>query len=357
MDNNELKVQQEKSRIEELRRVMGTLPNQEPELQTKFLKGVEGITVDMVDWPTNPYKAMYIMATSCWGTKIDKWAETPPESRFEVVKAVLKRQALPLALEAFSLVFVIEGVSRACFDQMARTRIGAVFSAKGMRDNNWKGCNIRIPNALWPTKEEFNQFNSIIGTDPGILTDQDIYIRNKVENYENLIDQMLGVKQVYADIVDIGKGSWQAARTPLPLYVEYGYSAAYNFSSLLGVCSNRMKMCEMEDTVAVAWLMANEVSKRFPLLSSYLKPGCDQGRVCQYHKAYSMSEMFGCLFKECGRNPCLDSNEYSEFNETCTDSETLEQQLGIKIRSPKEWINFPHFEDLDERDKELFMQP
>lgn len=313
--------------INELRRVMGTLPDQSPEMSYKVIKGVEGIEVELIDYNVNPYKAMYVLATSCWGDKINKWDDTLPEHRFMVVKAVLEGNALPLALECANFTFAVEGPSRAAFDQIARTRIGAVFSAKGMRDNNWKGCAIRIPNALWNGSPLI--FNTILGL---------------VKN----------IKDTYANIVDIGKGSWQAARSVLPLYVVYGYSATYNFASLRGVCANRMKFCEMEDTVAIAWLMAKRVTEIFPLLGSFLKPGCDKSGKCQYHKEYMLSEAFGCLFKECGRNECECTDEYAEFNESCSDSKIIGEQLRIDITGPKEWPVFENYEDLSDSDKALF---
>lgn len=339
----------ETTRINNLRKVMGTLPNQEPELRTDFVRGVEGITVDLVDYNANPYKSMYILATSCWGEKIDKWEDTDPESRFEVVKAVLNRQALPLALETPGFTFVVEGPSRAAFDQLARTRIGAVFSAKGMRDNNWKSASIRIPTSLWPTEEDH------LIAEEGIPADDDTMKAccDKIKRFEDIKKAMLQVKEVYGDIVDAGKASWQAARTVLPLYVVYGYSVHYSLAALMGVCANRMKFCEMEDTCAVAWLMAERVKEKFPLLGSKLRPGCDNGKRCQYHKSYTMSEMFGCLFKECGRNECPDSNDYAEFNETCTNYKDLEEQLGIKITAPTEWPEYT-WETLPESDKRLF---
>lgn len=349
-------IKRRKDEVEALRRVMGTLPSQAPELKTQLVRGVEGITVDLVDYPVNPYKALYVLATSCWGDKINKWSETSPEGRFMVVKAVLERQALPLALEAATFVFAVEGPSRAAFDQLARTRIGAVFSAKGMRDNNWKGCRIRIPNALWPTEEEVSMAYYIAEhPDLAPLPEEQRAI-HKINQFEDIKEEMERVKTLYGSIVDKGKASWQAARTVLPLYVEYGYSAAYSLLALMGVCANRMKFCEMEDTVAVAWLMAKAVEDKFPLIGSYLRPGCDFARKCQYHKAYTLSEMFGCLFKECGRNPCPDSNEYSEFNETCSDIEVIERQLGIHLRRPNEWPSFEVFDNLAESDKKLLSE-
>jgi thymidylate synthase ThyX len=341
--------------IDELRRVMGTLPNQNPKLETKFIRGVEGISVELIDYNVNPYKAMYVLATSCWGDKINKWEETSPEHRFLVVKAVLENQALPLALECPNFTFAVEGPSRAAFDQIARTRIGAVFSAKGMRDNNWKGASVRVPTALWPDQEDFDLYHEYRKFERS-FTPNEMVIVNKVENFIQIKEDMENVKMTYANIVDQGMGSWQAARTVLPLYVVYGYSVNYNFASLRNVCANRMKFCEMEDTVAVAWLMAKEVRKQFPFLGSYLRPGCDFAGRCQYHKSYSLSELFGCLFKECGRNPCPDSNDYAEFNETCTNYNDLEEQLGIKIDKPDEWPIYNHFYELSYQDKSLFVE-
>jgi thymidylate synthase ThyX len=302
---------------------MGTLPDQDPPLGTKFIRGVEGIKVELIDYNVNPYKSLYVMATSCWGKKINKWDETEPEHRFEVVKAVLTGNALPLALEAPVFTFAIEGPSRAAFDQLARTRLGAVFSARGVRDNNWKDASIRVPTCLWP-----------------------------LYDHEETI--LVNTKEMYADIVNSGKASWQAARFCLPMNIFYGWSVSYNYNSLRGVCANRMKFCEMEDTVATAWLMKKAVDEKFPLLGNYLRPGCDYAGKCQYHRSYTLSEMFGCLFKECGRNPCPDSNDYSEFNEVCTNYGELEEQLDVHITHPNEWLEYENYEDLAGSDKGYF---
>lgn len=331
-----------KERIERLRRVMGTLPDQDPPLETKFIRGVEGISVELIDHNINPYKSMYLLATTCWGKKVYKWDETDPEYRFEVVKAVLTGNALPLALESPIFTFAIEGPSRAAFDQMARTRLGAVFSARGVRDNNWKDAAIRIPTCLWP-----KGLSSPLPDSPEIDSlERDFFI--------DMMNDLRSIKALYARIVDQGKGSWQAARFCLPMNICYGWSVSYNYNSLRGVCAQRMKFCEMEDTVATAWLMAREVSKKFPLLGSFLRPGCDNAGTCQYHKTYTLSEMFGCLFKECGRNHCPAPNDYAEFNEVCTNYKDLEDQLGIPILGPKEWPRYEKYTDLGVRDTEYF---
>jgi len=312
--------------IDRLREVMGTgamVPEHE---ETKFVYGVNGITVKMIDWPNNPYRAMYVMATSCWGDKIDKWEKTEAEYRFEVVKAVLRKEALPLAAEAPKFTFVVEGPSRAAFDQIARARLGVVFSAKGMRDNNWSTCGIRIPN--WLKMKA-----------PGIVE-----------------DKMREVKKLYHSLVKKDKGTWQAARAVLPLSVVYGWSMSINYLALANLCSARMKFCEQEDTVATAWLLADAVRKRFPLLGQYLRPGCDFSGKCSYHKQYGFSELFGCLFKECGRNNCESYSNYHIFNMACSDSKLIGKQLGIKIPTPKEFKENEtvYYRDLSGKDKVLF---
>jgi len=125
----------ETEELNKLRKIMGTMPDEKPEFKTDFFKGVTGIEVKMVDWSHNPYRAMYTLATSCWGKKIDKWNDTLPEGRFNVVKAVLQKVALPLAYESVQFTFVCENIPRWSFDQIARARQGVVFSSRGTRDN------------------------------------------------------------------------------------------------------------------------------------------------------------------------------------------------------------------------------
>jgi len=315
--------------VNDLRKLMGTHPEDQPKLETKFYIGVEGITVEMIDWPINPYKAMYVMATSCWGSKINKWRETEPKYRFEVVKAVLEHKALPLALEAPQFTFVVEGPSRAAFDQIARTRMGCVFSAKGMRDNNWKGCSFRIPNGV-------------------------------TNNSSSLKAMVKAVKGEYAKMIDGGKASWQAARCILPMNVCYGWTMSINYKSLQDFCAKRLKFCEQEDTCATAWMIRHTLGKKFPLLADYLRPGCDFAQKCQYHEIYSLSEIFGCLFRECGRWPVNapgigeDAEAYSaaQFNEACSDRSVIEEQLGIDIPDPSKELP-EGWDDLEEGDRGL----
>lgn len=318
----------EKEKLIELRKLMGTYQDDGTEVldDARFMVGCEGIFVDLIDWPVNPYKAMYVMATTCWGRRVNKWKQTKPEHRFLVVKAVLEGQSLPLALEAPKFTFVIEGPSRAAFDQIARARIGAVFSAKGMRDNNWSQCQFRIPNAIYKNEKLFESYMSAL---------------------------ILGVK-AYNDAVKTGQANWQAARAVLPMSVVYGWSMSMNYQALRGFAAKRMKFCEQEDTVATAWLVWEAIRKRFPLLADHMRPGCDYSQKCGYHKTYYLSEVFGCLFKECGRNKCEATNDYAIFNESCSNKSIIATQTGILIPD-NVWNNYT-WDTIKDSDKKLFME-
>jgi len=318
-----------KEEVDVIRKVMGTLPDQEPVKKTEFYQGVTGMkgVVKLIDCPRNPYKSIFTLATSCWGKKIDKWPETSSQGRFMVVLAVLKKQALPLAYEAPSFTFSCERIPRWSFDQICRARLGIVFSSQGTRDNCHKDAGFFVHDEIYEDPELFELFKKAA----------------------------LECKDVYSTIVDKGKGSWQSARSIFPISNTHAFSFAANFAALQNLISNRTKFCEADATVAFAWLVRKELENVFPLLANYCRPGCDNAKKCTYNNAYNMSNMFGCLFAPCGRNKG-EHSEYAEFNKSCTDRKKLEEQLEIKIPEPNEWLDFTEndYDKLDEKDKNLF---
>jgi len=318
----------ENEKINNLRRIMGTLPEEESKFETPFYMGVKDIEVKMIDWPSNIYKPLVTLATSCWGNKIDKWEDLGIKGRFFVVKAVLERVALPLAYESVSFTFAVENVSRWCFDQIARARIGAVFSSMGTRDNYHANMGFRIADEIYQDKNLLNDYMKLA----------------------------IKCKKMYKRIVEKGKGSWQTARDIIPISNIHRFSMSMNLAALMNFCSNRMKFCEASQTVAVAWLIREEMKKKFPLIAHYLRPGCDFSKKCQYHKKYSLSEAFGCLFKECGRNECEASDKYSTFNNSCSDKKTIEKQLNVKIPDSNYWdtINVNDFVKKGTIDRKYF---
>lgn len=292
-----------KKETDDLRKTMGTLPDEDAELKTDFHEGVSGMTVELVDYPLNPYKAMYVLATSCWGKKINKWDDTSVKGRVAVVRAVLDRLALPLAYEAPKFTFAIENIPRWSFDQIARARLGVVFSSRGTRDNSHRDAGFFIHDDIWEDDELREEFKKAA----------------------------LHCKEVYDKILIKGTGSYQSARSILPISNTHAFSMSINFAALSSMCSSRMKFCEADATVAFAWLLREEINKVFPLLAAYLRPACDFTKKCQYNKAYYLSNCFGCLFKSCGRNECSGNEEYHTENKVCSNREKIMEQLNINI--------------------------
>ena len=313
--------------LDQLRKLMGTMPESNPEFKTDFYKGVTGIKVKLVDCSRNPYKAMYVLATSCWGKKIDKWDDTSIEGKIMVVKSVLKRIALPLAYEAPQFTFAVDNLPRWAFDQIARARLGIVFSSQGTRDNNHQDCGFFIHDDIYEDEELRNEF----------------------------IEAAKKCKEVYKKIVDKGKGNWQSARSILPISNTHAFSFSCNFAALQSMVSKRAKFCEADATVAFAWLLRKEVMNEFPLLGKYLFPSCDLRGKCEYNKSYYLSNCFGCLFKPCGRNKVDGEwSNYATFNAVCSNREKIMNELAINIPTSEEVKVLLESEALSSSDLKLF---
>ena len=280
----------------------------------RFSEGVNGISVKLIDFPRNPYKSLYTMALSTWGHNIDKWPDASPEERFFVVMQVLFRNTLPLGLEAPKFTFAIDGCSRAAFDQIARLRIGAAFAAMGIRDNSHYNFPFRIPH---------------------FLAENDAGLVKKIKKH-------IGeASDLYKEIVEKWKGSYQAARCILPMGMEYKFSMTINYMALMSFCAKRLSFCEQEDTVAVAWSIKKEIDSNFPLLGDFLMPACDHAGKCLYANKYKMSHLFGELFKPCGRHKD-EQEEESEFNHACSDKQAIADQLGMIILNDYSSITDAH---------------
>lgn len=336
----------------ELRKLLGTLPEQTPEIPLgdfdkypvdkttwipnefgikvgpfQFYEGVRGITAEMIDYPTNPYRLLFEFAVATWGSEEypTMWSKTKPEHRFIVVKNVLAGKALPLGNEALQFSFILRGPSRAAFDQHARQRLGATFASQGVRDNSRLLSGFRVPNEIW--KDE--------------------------KKREEIISSALWIKKVYYLMLKSGEGnSFQAARCIMPMGWTHNYKYSTNFEALKGYMARRLVASEQEDTVATAIAIWSQIDQKFPMLASRLRPKCDWAKKCLCHQGDG-GDLFGALFKGCGRFPETEG-DYATFNFACTDYLTLEKQLSIHLPYPNEWKEFEKLEDLDEKDRQLF---
>lgn len=317
--------------IDNLRESMGTLPNQNPTIRTNLIKGCSNLKVDMIDYPTNPYKSIVAAATATWGDNNyeTKWGKLTPQNRYRIVLASVTGNTLPQALEGISFTFKVVGTPRHCFDQHARARVGTAFYSIGCRDNNKNDADLILYTQIYNKIKSDKKFG------------------------KEFTKHMNEMKRLYSKIIE-DRGSWQIARTILPMSYHHPYHFSTNYLALQGQCATRMKFCEEEFIVGLHWLLRERIKDKFPLLSEFLRPGCDKSKCCQYSKSYELSNVFGCLFSGCGR--WEKGTQYATFNESCTDISELEKQLSIHINRPNEWINYTKddYEKLSEKDKKLF---
>lgn len=344
--------EEEIKNINELRKQLGTLPEQIPSLSIlqiekliddelkweineygikvgpfQFYEGVRGLTVETIDHTKNPYRMLYEFAVATWGDEEYKtmWPLATPENRFYVVKNVLANKALPLGSETIVFSFIIRKASRAAFDQHARQRLGATFASQGVRDNSRLLSGVRVPNEIW--RDE---------------TKRRIFIKHSLK-----------AKIAYYELVTGGEGnSYQAARSVFQMSWTHNYKYSTNFEAMKGYMARRLVASEQEDTVATAIGIWNEVNKRFPLLANSLRPKCDRAKKCLCHQGGG-DEIFGALFKGCGRFPETEGN-YATFNFACSNYDELEQQSGIHLPWPNEWKQYDTLESLEKIDKKLF---
>lgn len=290
------------------------------------IKTLKDIKVELIDYTKNPYKMMANMILQTWTSTGNKWSKMSPELRFEVVKGALDKRGLPLAMEAPWFNFQIQDVSRAAFDQIARTRYGVVFSSKGFKDDNLHDTGFMMP--------------SHIMKDPALVVD--------------VMDHITASKELYEKIIEKGHPNW-AARCVMSIYSLHNFNMGINFFSLQAFCANRMQTTEMEDTVATAWLMREKVKDVFPLLANYLRPACDWSKKDTTAAVNGFADEIGVPHISDDRQPGFDPKKYPEinWNEPCTDIKIIEKECGITIPGPSDWINYT-WETLDEKDKKLF---
>jgi thymidylate synthase ThyX len=314
--------------IDEMREVMGTAPSARPKKQTRIINGCTELEVDIIDHSRNPFKSIVAAACATWGDDDykPKWEQLSPENRYKVVLASVTGNTLPQALESVQFTFRVKGLPRHTFDQHARARIGTTFFSVGSRDNNKLDASV----ILYPKLYE------------------------RVMKDPHLKNFFYEMKDVYEKLLE-NKGSWQIARAVLPMCYHHPYYFSQNYLALQGQCSRRMMFCEEFGIVGLHWKIQHKIMKEIsPLLAEYLRPACDKAKKCVYAKSYGLSNAFGCLFAGCGRWPA--GTKYATFNESCTDVEKLEEQLGFHIIRSDEWLdyNYVPYDDLDPKDKKLF---
>ena len=298
----------------------------EPKSNDTPIYDLSDLKVSVLDYMKNPYKPMFEMALQTWSTP-GKWKKASPELRFDVVKGVLERKALPLGMEVPKFAFQIENISRAAFDQIARTRAGVVYAARGFKDNDLNTLGFVVPTRL--TEEQ----------------------------KETVVSFAKQSKEVYKSLQNESVPNW-AARCVIPMYSAYNFIMIINYDALQRFCANRMQTTEMEDTVATAWLFRERVKELFPLLAEYLRPACDWKRKDTTGEVNGFADVLGIPHVSDNRQPGFDSSTYPIIRnaEACTDMSKIEKILNIntpKAGKSNDWIDYK-WDTLTEVDTLLF---
>lgn len=234
-------MEQKENYVENLRKVMGTLPSEQPDKSTNFKTMDESMEVTLEDYSNNPYKAIFVSCTSTWGDNEfqQKWPITSPEGKLEVIKSALCHKTLPQAKEAVMFTFRVARVPRAIFDYHAQTVNFCFFMSQGCRDNNRIDADI--------IKDSF--------------TDDD--------------------KEVFTELKDLYEmalgdgGSWQSARAFLPTSYCHSYHFGQNLLSIISTrgfhAAGKFGDSHKEQALLTVYKeVARQIGKKFPLLELYI---------------------------------------------------------------------------------------
>lgn len=225
--------------IENLRKVSGTLPSEHPNKKNKFLSINESIEVSLEDHNANPYKAMFLTATATWGDNEykQKWQNTSYDGRLEVVKAVLTENTLPQAREMINFIFRVRGVPRWLFDIHTLSTQFAAFMSVGCRDNDKRDSDFIFTNLEKISEEEKQVFDSL--------------------------------KDLYENVLDKGKGSWQTARVFLPQAYQHSYYFGQNLLSIASMKFDKNNL-EKSQLKLLYFKIVDAIYETFPLIGFYL---------------------------------------------------------------------------------------
>lgn len=230
--------------VENLRKVAGTLPSEAPTKRTDIKELIDSIEIELIDHNNNPYKAMFCTSTATWGNNEfkNKWNDTTPQGKFEVIKAVLTHNTLPQAREVVNFIFRVKGVPRWLFDYHTQVKFMTIMSI-GCRDNN--------------------------------KLDSDVVLTDKTET--NIFSDL---KDLYEKALTQDGASWQSARSFLPQSYSHSYYFAQNLLAISNSLSSFKEFYIEEESqnkikkeildLLYYRIIVNAISEKFPLFGEYL---------------------------------------------------------------------------------------
>ncbi len=169
---------------------------------------------------------------------LDNYTEAQLMEELKAVSMTIKSSH-----EFVSLTFKVEDISRACCDQMTRSRVGVAFAVMAQRVVDNSKFGYVVPNTISKNKELEDDFH----------------------------DHMEIVSKFYARMIKNGIPA-QDARSVLPMSTYSPLTCEYNLRSLAGIVGKRRNLRAQGEYSEVAAAMADLTIEKWPWAEMFLFP-------------------------------------------------------------------------------------
>lgn len=165
---------------------------------------------------------------------------------------------------AFSFIFEIDGVSRACTHQLVRHSVGVTINQKSQRYCNHNNFSYVTPRNI----RENEKANAI---------------------YENIMTE---ISNKYKELEDVmGDKKQEDIRYILPNACTTSLTIGFTLEALIHFCNERLCTSSQEEIRELAKRMRDLVVKEIPELDKYLQPKCNTG-ICKEKNSCNLYKKF-----------------------------------------------------------------
>lgn len=263
----------------------------------QFLWGVDGIEVEMVDYPEQWRidKLVHLLTEAPFEFPDLTFADFSPNDLRQYSEDVFsgKKGFIGNFMEGIAFTFSLKNVTRSFTHQHVRHRIGHCFVQQGGRNNDFRHQPIRVP-LSYPMEQS---------------------------TYESFIK----AKMDYAKDIDNGIPV-QDARFKLPIGICTHIFWMCNFRSLDAFMRQRMCNNFHWEMNYVAKLVKVAVMEKLPMLANKLAPQCEHLEKCIYKDD---------LFTPCGKFPVVGKREsmYTQADALWEVPPGYQQMSGVDEKS------------------------
>ncbi len=172
--------------------------------------------VTLLDSTKDPAWLISMAARRCYASR----SKDTPEGRFCFIKGLIKAGHTSI-LEHATATFDIEGISRACQNQIVRHRIGCSYCVESMRYVDMSDAEIIVPHKLFMA-------------------------------FPEIVEVMKETKQLYAELVRLGVPK-EDARALLPLGTATNMTVTMNFRAIRHFLKLRLSKHAQHEVRQVAY--------------------------------------------------------------------------------------------------------